>query len=282
MKPIFINEEYKQHLLNKFKNYLDTARLQNNTLNFSTTLTIDVPKTTRPIVNITNKAYLKMLLYVLDTPTEIAWHGTVKRDQKYNIYTITDVFLYPQTLSSATVTTDQEKYNQWCEGLDDDTYNNMRFQGHSHVNFGATPSGVDTAYYKDILQVLPKNDFYIFMILNKSRQFSIFIYDLALNTIFETADIDIIIGEQENLTANIDIEKTKHCVKPTINYPTRNWLEGCSPFKSTCYQGSAIYDNEYPPIVEEEYPSTVDKIFEDIDKKYKNTQLIPKKKKGKK
>jgi hypothetical protein len=236
-----------------------------------------MPKLPRPIVNISTKAYLKMLLYVFDTTTEIAWHGTVKRDQKHNIYTITDVFLYPQTLSCATVSTDQEKYNKWCESLDDDTYNNMRFQGHSHVNFGATPSGVDTNYYREMLQVLPKNDFYIFMILNKSRQYSIFIYDLAANTIFETNDIDIVIGDDTNITEDITKEKDKYCDRPIRQSWSPNANTPFTPAWQTRY-----YQNDNGTLYDEEYPPIVDQIFDDIDQKYKNAQLTPKKKKGKK
>lgn len=272
MKRITINETVKQDLIEKFTNYINSAKLSDNRINFSAnifenTLPAEIK---RPTVYINSEAYLKMMLYVRDTSTEIAWHGTVERDISRNLYYIKNVFLYPQKVSGATVDTDQDKYNEWREDLDDDTYNQLRFQGHSHVNFGVIPSGTDLAYYDDILQVLPKNDYYIFMILNKSGDITLLIYDLATNIIYETQDIDMkIITEDSNDLIN-DITETK---KELCKYPYQTTTTHISPKKMF-----NLDDDEYNYLMLRDVPPTsktedVNDIIDDINRKFKNPKL---------
>lgn len=217
MKRINIDNNTKNDLITKFTNYINTVRLSKSTLDFTARLDQDLPKDIKkPTVYISDTAYLKMMVYVRDTETEIAWHGTVERNLEENYYYIKDVFLYPQRVTGTTVQTDQDKYNQWMEELEDDIYNNLRFQGHSHVNMGTSPSGTDLNYYNDILQVLPKTDYYIFAIMNKSGSLNVFVYDLAQNLIFENQDIVIrIIAPDTNcLLEDINDEKEDYCQKP--------------------------------------------------------------------
>lgn len=279
MKHIKINEEVKLDLIEKFKTYINNAKLTDTHLSFSANLNSTVAKgNERPTIFVTATAYLKMMLYVRDTSTEIAWHGTVTRDIKDNSYYIHDVFLYPQKLSSATVQTDQEKYNKWIMELDDETHNTMRFQGHSHVNFGASPSGTDLQFYNDILQVLPKNDYYIFMIMNKSGDMSWFIYDLEKNTIYETTDIDIQIFNETDydIIDNISKQKTEFCEKPVIaarSYGTTNYsLLGKFKDYDDYYEKEENYlmNRDVPPKSKQ---TSVDDLFDDIDKKWKNAKL---------
>lgn len=266
MKPIVLSEELKAQALINFKKQLDSARLQDSQINFTLNLSeVNVTPTQKPTLIFSERAYLKILLYVRDTSTEIAWHGTVRKDAKTSAYYIDDVFLYPQTVTGATVQTDQAQYNKWCENLDDDTYNSLRFQGHSHVNFAPTPSATDLTYYNDMLQILPKNEFYIFMIINKSGVATFLIYDLAINTIFETKDINIKVAE--GIHQQIEDEK-KECCK-TVSYSA-----GLYPsFERYNISSTQDYPKSY---------TNVDKIFEEMDQKYKNVTLTAstKKKKG--
>ena len=269
MRPIKITEQNKKALLEQFTLYLNNAKLSNNTVEFSTKLinntTVNTPKAT---VRLTAQAYAKILMYVRDTTTEIAWHGTVHKED--NIYTITDVFLYPQKLSAATVTTDQEKYNKWIEELDDETYNHLRFQGHSHVNFGVSPSGTDLAFYDSILQVLSKDDFYIFMIINKTGSMTFLIYDLAQNLIYETEDIEIHIGDtEENMAYLIDLEKETYCEKPISVHCTGTYNYNSPRYAQTPYTGR--YNEQY---------TEVDEIFDSIDARFGKSTLESKPKKG--
>ena len=279
MRPIKITEQSKESLLEQFKQYLNNAKLSDNTVKFSVKLTdILNANTPKAQLHISAHAYAKMMMYVRDTATEIAWHGTVIRSD--NKYLITNVFLYPQKLSAATVTTDQEQYNKWLEDLDDDTYNALRFQGHSHVNFGATPSGTDLNFYDTILQVLPKNDYYIFMILNKRGDMTFLIYDLAQNLIYENNDIELHIGDEtENLAHTIDLEKEIYCEKPPAPTYTPTYT-GQAGSVYSALTGKPYSQPQYTGHWEEDYYSETDEIFDDIDSRFGKSTLKSKSTKG--
>lgn len=140
----------------------------------------------------TELAYLKMLTLVREFDKEVAWHGIAKRhDTEEDAYVISDILVYPQEVTGATVNTDQEKYQMWLMSHEDDVFDNIRMQGHSHVNMGTTPSTVDTSLYERLLDQLDDTMFYIFLIWNKRNEKTIKIYDLAKNVLFETADVTV-------------------------------------------------------------------------------------------
>lgn len=265
MQPITINDEVKEMLITKFKEKINKTSFGNTSIDFSLNLNeiINKEDIVRPKIYITATAYLKMMMYVRDTSTEIAWHGTVERYPERHAYYIKDVFLYPQKIAAATVQTDQDKYNKWMEELDDETYNHLRFQGHSHVNFSVTPSGTDLAYYNDILSVLPKNDYYIFMILNKSGDTTFLICDLEKNLIYETADIDvqIVTHNTDNVDKVIKDEKELYCEKPVV-YSTTHYG----------YDYSDYYKKHFDAELNRDMPDVND-LLDDIDKKYPSKTL---------
>lgn len=263
MKPIKLSETIKEKLIAEFTKSINNMKLSNDTLQFTAKINSALPKNiTKPSVYFTAEAYLKMMLYVRDTSTEIAWHGTVEHDKENNTFCITDVFLYPQKLTAATVETDQAKYNNWIINLDDDTHNTLRFQGHSHVNFAANPSGTDLSFYNDILQVLQDDEYYIFMILNKSGDFSLFIYDLSTNIIYEKEDIDIYILTENttDLLNDIKISKTENCEVPRISSTSFDY----SKYSTSHLRNTTDYDD---------LSSDTDSIFETIDKRWRNATL---------
>ena len=96
---------------------------------------------------------------------------------------------------------DTEKYALWIqENIEDERFNHIYMQGHSHVNMGTSPSSVDLNHQEEILGMLGDNDFYIFMIWNKSFASTNKIYDLKKNVMFEDKDITVkIIGQNEGL-----------------------------------------------------------------------------------
>jgi hypothetical protein len=155
-------------------------------------------------------AYLQMLQLVLKSSKEIAWHSTVIRNDA-NSYTITKCLLYPQTVTGATVTTDQDKYNEWLQNLDDDVFNSLRCQAHSHVNMGVTPSVVDMNFYEDLVASLPDNSYYIFLVMNKSQDIYALIYDKVTNMLYTKEDIDVIVldNEDEHLIEDINTSITE-------------------------------------------------------------------------
>lgn len=297
MKHIKINDTVKEDLIEKFKKYLNTTKLTESSIHYTAAIDNLVDKTKYPKarVYISAIAYLKMMLYVRDTSTEIAWHGTVTRHGK-NVFHITDVMLYPQTVASVTVNTDQDKYNEWIQELDDDTHNSMRFQGHSHVNMGVTPSGTDMTFYNDILQVLPNDDYYIFMIMNKLGNMTLLIYDLAENIIYETDDIDcsIINDTQARTLEDGFTEILDEISEQKENYcKTYSYQQTYPSYNQTIYGGGGIYHKDLTPynkpdltskkphilFDDDEDETGVNEILDDIDKKFKNATLQAKKSK---
>ena len=137
-------------------------------------------------ITLTEQAWEKIKQLVDQCDKEVGWHGTVERTSK-NEFTITDVLVFPQTVTAATVTSDETKYTAWLMSQPDDVFNKLRFHGHSHVNMGVSPSGVDTKYQDDILKNL--NDFYIFGIFNKREDNYLIIYDVTNNIVYENKDI---------------------------------------------------------------------------------------------
>jgi hypothetical protein len=153
------------------------------------------PNQKKPVVYFTEKAYTKMWALVDLNPKEIGWHGTVNR--KDNIFIITDILVYPQTVTATSIVADAKEFNKWLEKymLDpkDNTFDKMRMHGHSHVNMGTTPSTTDRKLQEDHLKQLKGDDFYIFLIVNKKREIWATIYDLKTNIQYETADIEIML-----------------------------------------------------------------------------------------
>lgn len=118
---------------------------------------------------------------------ECALEGIVRHEG--NEYIIEDVFAYPQIITSATVSMDDDKYIQWLNDLPDDIINRKRFQVHSHVNMGVTPSGTDLNCYENYLSVV--DDFMIFMIVNRKNEFNIWLYDMEQGLKYDKESLEI-------------------------------------------------------------------------------------------
>lgn len=165
-------------------------------------------------VGITVEAYTKMKMLVANTKEECAWKGYVTHPTK-NLYLIKDIYVYPQKYCGLHVESDDTKYPMWCAKLaheQPDVYNHLRFQGHSHVNASVTPSGTDISYYKEVINEIGDNDFYIFMILNKSGDMWINVFDKKKNIRYEKTDIYTYI-----YNANIDLcEWTEKQIKENL------------------------------------------------------------------
>lgn len=208
MRYIKITNNLKQKAIDTFMAQLNQGRFTNNKINFS--FDLEKPKDdTKVILNIQTDAWLKMWALVSTENNEIGWHGIVRRHSD-TIFELTDILIYPQYVTSITVETDDIEYANWLhKELSDDEINNLRFHGHSHVNMGVTPSGVDTTWYSQILQGLNEDDFYIFMVLNKKENFFIEIYDLKTNMIYEKEDITLNVICKDNNYLNNWITNNK-------------------------------------------------------------------------
>lgn len=135
-------------------------------------------------------AWDKMCALIDKCDKEIAWHFVARRGQLDSYYHIDDIIMFPQTVTSATVTSDEQEYAAWVSQLPDETFWQLKGHGHSHVNMGTSPSSVDTDYQLDILNN-GISDFYIFAIWNKKGANYHIIYDAAQNMVYEDADIEL-------------------------------------------------------------------------------------------
>lgn len=193
-KVIKLSQDILEQYTQEFYETLRTGKFSDGKVNFTKTLgTVDRKAT----VIFTEMAWQKMQTLVREFDKEVAWHGIAERCDEKDTYLISDILVYPQEVTGATVTTDQEKYQMWLMSQEDEVFNNIRMQGHSHVNMGVTPSGVDLNLYENILEQLDEDMFYIFMIWNKRWDKTIKIYDIRENILFETADVTVSVQEED-------------------------------------------------------------------------------------
>lgn len=186
MKRIKITEDLKVKLLSEFKNYIDKLE-PGKKIEFK--YDDDVSNADKPKVIFTKDAWIKIKTLVDRADGEIGWNGTVVRDG--NTFKVTDIYVYPQKVTAATVTCDELETAQWLMKLEPEVFSKLRFQAHSHVNMGVTPSGTDNTMYEKYLTNLADDDFYIFMIFNKKNEFYIEINDNVTNCVYYRNDVEI-------------------------------------------------------------------------------------------
>lgn len=173
----------------------------------------------KPKLYVTPRVQQKMKMLVAQCDKEVAWHGYVERSQKTpNAYIWFDIILYPQYVTGATVNPDEKEYADWLDEqykFSEEKYNKMRLHGHSHVNMSPTPSVVDMSFRKDIIANLQDGDFYFFLIINKSDQFTLELYDNASKIVFDQNDIEYIVSDEEEAARTLEwVSKVlENCVK---------------------------------------------------------------------
>lgn len=223
-KPIKLTDELLQKIQEEFIEKVKSTKMFDGKLEYSRTFKWEGDDD-RATVYLSSVAFAKMNSLIQQFSDEVAWHGVVHRDeQDPSIFRITDILVYPQVVTGATVNTDQEKYQTWLYSFDDDVFNNIRMQGHSHVNMSVSPSGVDTTHQEKILEQISDDDYYIFMIWNKRYEHFVRIFDLKNNTLYETADVDVYIGDDGvDLRAFLDYAKE---IVTTRVYTTATGYQG--------------------------------------------------------
>ena len=206
----------------------------------------------------TEIAWLKQCMLVNEFDKEVAWHGIARRgdDPEKNEYIIEDIIVYPQEVTGATVNTDQEEYEKWLDGLDDDVFRKVRMQGHSHVNMGVSPSATDEALYEQLLSQLRNDMFYVFVIWNKKGDKTVKIYDFGKNILFETSDVTVSILDNGDGFGDF-IDNAKNMVK------TKSW-------SSSYNKGSSYYNKPYTPSLP---PTSYNNTAKTNDKKEKKGRL---------
>lgn len=201
-------------------------------------------------IEFTPKAWIKMRSLVDSFSSEVQWHGTVTRKNE-NTFVVKDILIFPHEVTGTTVVSNQEGYEEWLNDLDDETFNACRFHGHSHVNMGVTPSGVDMNYRHNVLDNfgLPNDTtdlFYIFLITNKRSEISAEIYDLQNNALYATNEIniDVVVDDDEYLSEFISeaksVVKDANAIKKTI-HPESAKQTSTKIAKPTSYSHSCSY-----------------------------------------
>ena len=207
-RPIIITPDLYDKILEDVRKKLEETKSANGKFTYSCDFqTIDDRKTE---VCFTPTAWIKMTSLVREYVSEVGWHGIAERTE--NGFLVSDIIMYPQTVTGSTVTTDQEELGKWIADIDENKLKKIRFHGHSHVNFGVTPSSVDMEQRQQFLGQLGADDFYIFMIINKKGDATMAVYDLRDNMLYDTKDIAFCVCDVEEDTLTF-VDDTKNMVK---------------------------------------------------------------------
>lgn len=174
-------------------------------------------------IYISEIAWMKMTTLLREFSKEVAWHATAYRiPGDKDEYFIKDVLVYPQTVTAATVDMDEAEYAKWLmEGVmaEDERFDHIFCQMHSHVNMSVFASGTDEQHQQEILSQLRDNDFYIFMIWNKRLEAYMRIFDMEKNILFEKEDIEWCVMDDTIGLAKF-LEEAKKIVKEKTYTPT--------------------------------------------------------------
>ena len=272
-----IREQIKQKLIEQYDSttYMntDTIKVQ---VNISELLDLYVKENNipEPTVYITTQAYTKMRMLVDKTTTEIGWYGTVtKVPGLTGVYVIEDIIVYPQKVTGATCEQLDDKMFEFEMSLTTDQVNHKRFHGHSHVNMGTTPSGVDEQFYHDILTQV--TDFFIVTVTNKRNEYTTRVYDMEHNILF--TDVPISVINDEGLKLDLWYEESKKQLE--------------EPIVVNRYYGNNLVKHEQLSVVDEMFGKD-DEYWDDAESRwrkfdedaefYKSIKALKKNKKGKK
>lgn len=187
-KPIKLTEKLKNQAVKEFETALSKMKLSDGKVNYTKGFVYKEKEHAK--VLFTPMAYAKMVSVLMAFDSEVAWHGVGCRIDK-KTFLISDILVYPQTVTGTTVEMDVEKYSDWLMNNDDDErFDNIVMQGHSHVKMSTSPSATDCKHQEDILSQLKDDMFYIFMIWNKRLEHTTKIFDLENNIMYEDDEID--------------------------------------------------------------------------------------------
>lgn len=209
-------DEVKAKYITEFSDLLDKWLAGEGVPDGKLSFVRNLPSVDRKaVVYFTAVAWSKMIAVINEFDKEVAWHGLSRRlepEDGKQAYLIYDIIVYPQEVTGATVNTDQEEYEEWLDGFDDEIFYAIKMQGHSHVNMGVTPSAVDMEHKENIIRQLKGDMFYIFMIWNKQFKRNVTIYDTGTNVMYDDSDVEVKLYD-ENGGLDEFIAKAKTLVK---------------------------------------------------------------------
>lgn len=232
MRLLRPSNKVKDDIRKKFEeelSKLDTSKEFKFTYDVNENLKTD----TKSKVIISANAYVKIKTLVNNCSGEVGWNGTVEKIAD-KTYLIKDILVYPQIVSSATVTCDELETGIWLSKLPDDIFNNLRFQAHSHVNMATSPSGTDRTMFEKYFSTIDADDdnpFYIFMIFNKKDEYYVEIVDVKEGLVYHKNDIQVSIEGMKDFW-----DKAKENIE-TISTPTpkNNEVTDTNPTQSSLF-----------------------------------------------
>lgn len=220
MKYINVTPEMIEQLTTNLMEQLTGSKALADKLTVSMPIKIKAQPEDKPTIYITTIAERKIKALVDTAKVEVAWHGTVTRDVATNSYYIEDIFVFPQEVTASTADATDD-YLPWLGELEDEVFNKLRFHGHSHVYMSTNPSAIDKKYQENMLA--PIKDFYIFAIYNKKDDYTMFLYDMGKNYMYETEDIIYISELTEAIdwaAEQIDEKVVKHIKVTPVGFGT--------------------------------------------------------------
>jgi len=242
-KPIFLTKELKEQAIEEFRLAVESAKMSDGKFSYNKNFTYKESEKAK--ILFTSTAYAKMIQLLMSFDSEVAWHGVGCR-LSGSTFVISDILVYPQTVTGTTVTMDEEEYSKWIyENIEDERFNNIVMQGHSHVKMHTSPSATDIQHQEVILNQLKPDKFYIFMIWNQRMENNTKIYDLFNNSLYETSEITYGIYDEE-CDINEFISEAKSVVK-SQTYTSQTYTSGNSYYRSNFYSGQQYThgDNTY-------------------------------------
>ena len=211
-----VKEQVKQKLLEKYDTtlFMNTSKIELK-LDVEDIINeyIEQQHVVEPTVYITPNAYIKMRMLVDKTDKEVGWYGIVNELPGLEAtYVIEDIIVYPQKITATTVEQDDDRMFEFEMSLTTEQVNHKRFHGHSHVNMGTSPSGVDESFYQDLLSQV--TDYFIITITNKKNEYTTRFYDVANNILYTDVPIHLI---QDDGTLYLDwFENNKDEIKERV------------------------------------------------------------------
>lgn len=239
-KPIKLTQKLKEDAIKEFAEAIEKAKMSDGKVSYSKSFTYAEQE--KAVIYYTAKAYAKMIALVQHCSKEVAWHGCGRRLEAESgaAFLIEDILVYPQTVSGATVDMDQLGYATWMMENDaDERFRNIIMQGHSHVNMGTSPSSTDIEHQERILARLTDDMYYIFQIWNKRMECTSKIFDIEQNTLYENADIEVKLYDE-----NDSIEEFLEEADKMVKEPAKAATSDSTATKSSVKTG---FTSDYPP-----------------------------------
>lgn len=250
-----VKESVKEKLLEKYNN---TIFMNTDVVDIKIDIKeileqhIAAKNLTEPSIYITADAYIKMRKLVSDTSTEIGWYGTVTKQPGLDeVYIIDDIIVYPQRVTGVTCEQDDDKMFDFEMSLTTEQVNHKRFQGHSHVNMGVTPSGVDEQFYRDLLTQV--NDYFIITVTNKREEYTTRFYDIANNIVYSDLPIRVITESGGILDAWYEDAKkqlvNRNAISSALGSTTKTYTAADKAKQLQKYSARYDYDYDEDPMI---------------------------------